>query len=45
MPPGHDMTRFYALIPLLAVLAVLNPTATEAVALAVGIVASLKQLH
>lgn len=45
MPPGHDLTHYYALIPLLTVLAILDPPALEALATAVGIVASFKQLH
>ncbi|MDX2800117.1 hypothetical protein [Streptomyces scabiei] len=34
---------YFALLPLLAVLAVLNPTAMEAIALAVGIIAALRR--
>lgn len=40
--PSHDMARFYAL---LAILAILDPTALEAFATALGVVVSLKQLH
>jgi hypothetical protein len=43
--PGHDMTRFYALIPLLATLGALNPNALEQIALAIGIVGSLRQMR
>ncbi|MYW46379.1 hypothetical protein [Streptomyces sp. SID161] len=45
MPPGHDLTRFYALLPLLSILAALNPPAITAVSAALGIVVSIKQLH
>lgn len=30
MPPGHNMTRFYALLPLLAAFAALAPAAVNA---------------
>jgi hypothetical protein len=43
--PSHDLTRFYALIPLLAILAALNPPAFTAVAAAAGLLASLNQLR
>ena len=42
--PGHDLTRFYALLPLLAVLALLNPTAAQAVLTALGILTTIHQL-
>jgi hypothetical protein len=45
MLPGHDLTRYYLLLPLLAVLAVLQPTAFTAVANAVGMLAAIRQLH
>lgn len=44
MPPGHDLTRFYALLPLLAVLAVLQPNQIAAVTAAVQLLISLRQL-
>jgi hypothetical protein len=43
--PSHDLTRFYALIPLIAALAVYNPPAAQALATALGIAVSLRQLH
>ena len=43
--PGHDLTRFYALLPVLAILAVLQPTAFQAVAAALGMLAAIRQLH
>lgn len=43
--PGHDLTRFYALLPALAILAALNPAAFTAVATAVGLLASINQLR
>jgi hypothetical protein len=45
MPPGHNHDHFYALLPLLAALAALNPDALQALATALGILVSLKQLH
>lgn len=45
MPPGHDMTHFYALLPLLAVLAALDPATAEAVLTAATIAATLHQLR
>lgn len=41
--PSHDTDPLYALLPLLAILAFLNPPAVEAVGTALGIVAMLKQ--
>jgi hypothetical protein len=43
--PGHNPAHFYALLPLLAVLAVLQPTAFAAVANTVGMLAAIRQLH
>lgn len=45
MPPGHNPTRFYALLPLLAALALLQPTTFNAIAMAVGTAAALRQLY
>ena len=45
MPPGHDLTRFYAIIPILAALAALDPAAANAVLTALGILATLHQLR
>ena len=42
--PGHDLTRFYALLPLLAVLAAIDPAAFQAVAEALGMLAAIRQL-
>ncbi|CQR59265.1 hypothetical protein [Streptomyces leeuwenhoekii] len=42
--PGHDLTRFYVLLPLLAVFAVLEPAGANAVLTALGILAALHQL-
>jgi hypothetical protein len=43
--PSHDLTRFYALLPLLTILALLQPTAFTAVANTVGMLAAIRQLH
>ncbi len=43
--PSHDLTRFYALIPLLAALAVFDPPAAQALATAISIAAGLHQLR
>lgn len=43
--PSHDLTRFYALIPLLAVLAVYDPPAAQALATAISITAGIHQLR
>jgi len=43
--PSHDLTRFYALIPLLAALAVFDPPTAQALATAISIAASLHQLR
>ena len=45
MPPGHDVTRFYALLPLLAVLAALDPASANAILTALGILTALHQLR
>ena len=43
--PGHNPHLFYALLPLLAVLALQQPTAFTAVANALGMLAAIRQLH
>jgi hypothetical protein len=43
--PSHNHDHFYALLPLLAVLAMLNPDASRALETALGILVALKQLH
>lgn len=43
--PGHDLTRFHALLPLLAAIAALEPAASEAVLTALGILAACHQLR
>lgn len=45
MPPGHDLTRFYALIPALAVLAALQPAAFTAVTEALALLTTIRQLR
>lgn len=45
MPPGHNPTRFYALLPLLAILAAADPDSFRAVAEALGMLAAIRQLH
>ena len=45
MPPGHNPTHLYALIPLLAILAALHPEAFQAVLAAAGMLATLHQLR
>lgn len=42
--PSHDMTRFYALIPALAVLAFLMPTVFAAVTTAIGAAEAISRL-
>ena len=42
--PGHDLTRFYALLPLLAAFAVLEPSTANALLTALGTLAALHQL-
>jgi hypothetical protein len=44
MLPGHDPVRFYALLPLLAVLAALQPAAAEAVLTALSVLTAFHQL-
>jgi hypothetical protein len=43
--PGHDLTRFYPLLTLIAVLAILQPHAADAVLTALGLLSSLHQLR
>ncbi|WP_329474280.1 hypothetical protein OIE75_40925 (plasmid) [Streptomyces sp. NBC_01723] len=43
--PGHDLTRFYALLPLLTALAALEPAGANAVLTALGILAAFHQLR
>ncbi|MCX5001020.1 hypothetical protein [Streptomyces longwoodensis] len=43
--PGHDMTRFYPLLPVLAILATLYPDAFRAVVDAAGMLVVIRQLH
>jgi hypothetical protein len=43
--PGHELTRFYALLPLLATLAAMDPATAEAILTASGILAALHQLR
>jgi hypothetical protein len=44
MPPGHELTRFYALIPILAALYALNQPAFTAVTAALAAVEALIRL-
>lgn len=43
--PGHNPTHFSALSPLLAALALIQPTTAEALLTALGIHAALHQAH
>jgi hypothetical protein len=43
--PGHDLTRFYPFLPLLAAYAALDPAGAEAILTALGILAALHQLR